>query len=88
MRRDQKVTIRLTAEEYRIIQTESIRRNQAVSEFIRSILTEREIPPVIDHSREIMAHVCRLYSIINPWNISEADIVRKELDELCRCLSR
>lgn len=85
--KEYRVQFRLSENEYQDLQAHLEQSGMTASTYFRSLLQNTNMQ-VVNHDREIMVHVCRIYDY---WNAADMDDVlldsaREELNNICRLL--
>lgn len=85
MQKDNVITIRLSSEEKKKLETDAEMVNMKSSQYVRDLILKKEIR---GNSRqpEIATLLCRIYIMLGERDISD-DALMKELHELCQTLS-
>ena len=77
--------VRISPEEKKRVMKKCEASGMSASAFMRSALLGTAVCQT-GSAQKAMMHICRMFSILNRLDVSEADELREELNEVCRAL--
>lgn len=82
--KDKTISLRLSNEEYSILESNSNNLNMSVSKYIRSMLNNA-LPAEINYRQYIAPIMCRILIRLSELGLEDEEIT-KEVNKLCRML--
>lgn len=82
------VSIRLSDEAYEKLLSLETSSGQNKSQTICSLIMESTPAEAVDHSREILPHLCKILSAVSESETDEADQIRQEVNDICQLLKK
>lgn len=82
------LSIRLSDEAYEKLLRLEATSGQNKSQIVHSLLLESTPTNVVDHSREILPHLCKILSVISEDETDKADQLRQEVNYICQFLKK
>lgn len=82
--KDKTISLRLSNEEYTILESNSNHQNMSISEYIRSMI-DHSLPAQINYRQHIVPIMCRIQIRLSELGLVDEEIV-KEINNLCQML--
>lgn len=82
--KDKTISLRLSKEEYSILESNSNNLNMSVSQYLRSMINDA-LPAEVNYRQSIAPIICKIQIRLSELGMEDEDIT-KEINNLCRML--